>query len=170
HALNRKVGFFDIVHLHSVFLWPTWSAARAAVRSGVPYRVSPRGMLVKELIQRRSRFAKTVWIDLIERKTIEHAAAVHVTSELGGEELRRFRWKLPQVVTIANGVADPERATDGEVGEDVSIAARRQPLVLFLGRMSWKKGLDCLLEAFALTKIGHLAIAGTDEESLSPRL
>src|SRR4249920_2269941 len=29
-ALAKDIGNFDLVHLHSVFLWPTWAAARAA--------------------------------------------------------------------------------------------------------------------------------------------
>ena len=48
-ALSREVPSFDVVHLHSVFLWPIWAAARIAERSGVPYVVSPRGMLVREI-------------------------------------------------------------------------------------------------------------------------
>ncbi|MGB8739744.1 MAG: glycosyltransferase, partial [Xanthobacteraceae bacterium] len=53
-ALENEIGKYDIVHLHSVFLWPTWAAARAARKAGVPYVLSPRGMLVKDLISRRS--------------------------------------------------------------------------------------------------------------------
>ena len=45
-ALNLNIATFDIVHLHSVFLWPTSVAAQAARKAGVPYVLSPRGMLV----------------------------------------------------------------------------------------------------------------------------
>src|SRR5262245_14348096 len=68
--LRREIGKFDAVHLHSVFLWPTWAAARAARRAEIPYVLSPRGMLVKELIARRSWLAKSMWINLIERSNI----------------------------------------------------------------------------------------------------
>jgi sugar/nucleoside kinase (ribokinase family) len=61
-ALHHEIGKLDIVHLHSAFLWPTWAAARAARNAGVPYVLSPRGMLIKDLIARRSRFAKSAWI------------------------------------------------------------------------------------------------------------
>src|SRR5438270_11323384 len=56
--LRLTVGNFDVVHLHSVFLFPTWIGARAAARIGVPYVVSPRGMLVRDLIRRRSTATK----------------------------------------------------------------------------------------------------------------
>src|SRR5439155_8383998 len=60
--LEKRVRDFDVVHAHSVFLWPTAAAARAAHARGVPYVISPRGMLVNELIERKSRFAKRAWI------------------------------------------------------------------------------------------------------------
>jgi glycosyltransferase involved in cell wall biosynthesis len=39
-----------------------------------------------------------------------------------------------------------------------------------LGRISWKKRLDRLLGAFALTDVGSLAIIGPDDEKLVPTL
>ena len=94
-ALESEIGKFDAVHLHSVFLWPTWAAARAARKANVPYVLSPRGMLVRDLIGRRSRLAKSAWIQIIERSNLEQAAAVHLTSQLEAAELQRFGWRLP---------------------------------------------------------------------------
>src|SRR5262249_14487302 len=81
-ALKSDIGTFDVAHLHSVLLWPTWAAARAARKAGAPYILSPRGMLVRDLIGRRSWLAKSAWIQLIERSNIEQAAAVHLTSQV----------------------------------------------------------------------------------------
>jgi len=169
-AMRHEVGGFDLVHIHSVFLWPTWAAARLARQARVPYLISPRGMLVKQLIERRNRFAKTAWINLIEKSNLERAAAIHVTSELEGAELRRFKWQLPQVAMIPNGVEELEIAVGAEPSGDIKEIASHQPLVLFLGRISWKKGLDRLLNAFALTNLGKLAIVGTDDEGLTREL
>lgn len=169
-ALKREVGGFDLVHLHSVFLWPTWVAARLARKAQVPYLISPRGMLVKELIERRSRLAKAAWIKLIERSNVERASAIHVTSELEKTELMRFKWRLPPVAMIPNGVEELESAAGTEPSRDVIEITSSQPLVLFLGRISWKKGLDRLLHAFALTKLGQLAVVGTDDEDLVPQM
>src|SRR5262245_18790017 len=86
-VLAGETSSFDVVHLHSVFLWPTWAAARAASKAHVPYLISPHGMLVKDLIRRRSRYTKSAWIHLVEKFNLEHASALHVTSELELAEL-----------------------------------------------------------------------------------
>ena len=90
-TLRRSLSHFHVVHLHSVFLWPTTVGAAAARRIGLPYILSPRGMLVPELIQRKSRLIKKAWIELFERRNLARAAAVHVTSELEAANLSRTR-------------------------------------------------------------------------------
>src|SRR5262249_18805274 len=171
YAVRREISGFDLVHLHSVFLWPTWVAARSARRAHVPYLVSPRGMLIQEMIKRRNRFAKSAWINLIEKTNVEQASGIHVTSELEATELMRFNWQLPKVATIPNGVEAPESTRNATaLSTDVEALIDDQPLVLFLGRLSWKKGLDRLLKAFALTNFGKLVVAGADDEELVPWL
>src|SRR5262249_54084099 len=97
-ALRLNVASFAIVHLHSVFLWPTLVAAQAARRVGVPYILSPRGMLVRDLIRRKSSLAKRSWIALFERRNIEKAAAVHLTSEIEASELRSLGFRCARLV------------------------------------------------------------------------
>jgi glycosyltransferase involved in cell wall biosynthesis len=167
-ALHHSIGELDVVHLHSVFLWPTWAAARTARNAGVPYVLSPRGMLVKDLIARRSQLAKSAWIHLIERSNVEKAAALHLTSQLEGSEVERFGWRLPRLAVIPNAIDEPF-FQNGKIASDVEAITSQQPLVLFLGRLSWKKGLDRLLRAFARTP-GMLAIVGTDDENFAPQL
>src|SRR5262249_54552955 len=168
-ALHHAIGKIDIVHLHTVFLWPTWAAARVARSAGVSYVLSPRGMLVKDLIARRSRLAKSAWIYLIERSNVEQAASLHLTSELERTELECFGWRLPRLSIIPNAIDEPLSPT-GKIASDVEALTSEQPLVLFLGRLSWKKGLDRLLRAFAHTQTGILAVVGPDDENFAPKL
>jgi glycosyltransferase involved in cell wall biosynthesis len=168
-SLFREIAKFDVVHLHSVFLWPTWTAARAARKASIPYVLSPHGMLVKDLIVRRSWLAKSAWIRFIERSNVEHAAAVHLTSRVEAAELQCFGWRFPRLTIIPIGVDEPP-AGDGGIAADIKVISAQQPLVLFFGRLSWKKGLDRLLHAFKCTRGGTLAIAGTDDEGLSQQL
>ncbi len=168
-ALDVNIKTYDVVHLHTLYQWPTWTAACAARAHNVPYVLSPRGMLVKNLIRQRSYLAKSLWLALIERRNIEQAAAVHVTSALEDAELRRFGWSLPPLIMIPNGVDEPLTLPEA-VAPDVIAATSGGPIVLYLGRLSWKKGLDNLLLAFARKPTGILVIAGTDDEGLGPRL
>ena len=154
----RGVRDFDVVHLHSVFLWPTLAAARAARRAGVPYVVSPRGMLVPELIRRKSRFVKTAWLALFEKRTLLHASLVHFTShQEQSDALRVVEGSDPKGragVVIPNGVELPS-AAEGPRGDEL----------LFLGRINWKKGLDRLIEAMTMLPEARLVVAGNDEEN-----
>jgi glycosyltransferase involved in cell wall biosynthesis len=166
--LRESVGDFDIVHLHSVFLWPTWAAARAARRAGVPYVVTPHGMLIRDVIQRKSRWVKTAWINLIERSTLAHAAALHVTAELEGVEIRALRLPTPNGMTeVPNGVDWP---TTYLPLSQTPFAGLPRPYALFLSRISWKKGLDRLITAWQSVPDVPLVIAGNDDEGYRPEL
>jgi glycosyltransferase involved in cell wall biosynthesis len=165
-AALRRVAAFDLAHLHSVFLWPTAAAARAAVRAGVPYIVAPRGMLVAELLRQRGWLRKRLWIDLVERRTLAGAAALHATSQLEGAEAAQLGLALPPVHVVPNGVEQEpwDASREAELAAPVRAALGRRPLLLFLGRVSWKKGLDRLIRALALVPGATLAVAGNDEE------
>ena len=171
-ALGRKlrgsVAGFDVVHIHAVFLWPMWAAARVAARARVPYVVSPHGMLIRDVMRRKNRWVKKAWVTLIERRTLAGAGAVHVTAPLEGAEL------------AALGLAAPSAITEVPLGVD--LPAARLPLaetpigdlppryVLFLSRISWKKGLDRLIAAWQQIEEVPLVIAGNDDEGYRPKL
>src|SRR5262249_18341943 len=168
--LRREMPGTDLVHLHSVFLWPTWAAARRARKHRVPYLISPRGMLVKKLIEQRHRRLKTAWIGVVEQANLENAAAVHVTSAAEAAELQKFGFRLRRVAMVPNGVDAPAAASAGEPAADVEAVTREQPLILFFGRLSWVKGLDRLLQGFARSRARTLALIGTDYDHLAPPL
>jgi glycosyltransferase involved in cell wall biosynthesis len=167
--LGRSIGSFDAAHLHSIYLWPTRAAARAAESAGKPYVVSPRGMLVPELVRRHGALRKRLWIRFVERRTLAHASRLLVTTALEGEEARAFGFALPPIEVLANGL-DPGEGT--VAASPVALAARREgtPVFVYLGRLSWKKGLESLIEAVARVEGARLVLAGNDEEGLGERL
>lgn len=170
-ALSREIKSFDLMHLHSIYLWPTWAAARAARKNNVPYIVSPRGMLVKELIRRKSRFAKTAWIRLIEKKNLERAAALHMTSQIEADEAARFGFRLPPIFVISNGINMQQSGNYvADISPAITSVITMKPFILFLGRVNWEKGLDRLIPALPYVPDMHLVIAGNDEENYRPTL
>lgn len=159
-ALRVNTVGFDVVHTHSVFLWPTTAAARAARAHRVPYVLAPRGMLVADLIRRKSWLAKRAWMAAFERRNVVGAAAVHVTSELEARDIERLGLRYQRIIIVANGTEVPEpKAHDNVAGVD-----GKRRTILFLGRVNWKKGLDRLIPAMVHLPEAELVIAGDDHE------
>jgi glycosyltransferase involved in cell wall biosynthesis len=167
---TAMVGSFDAVHLHSVFLFPTWAGARAAGRAGVPYVLSPRGMLVGELIKRRSAAIKRVWIRLIERSNLTHAARIHVTSQQERRALADLGLALAPTTVIPNGVDAPVSFSPAVVSADVRRLVAEGFDILSFGRINWKKGLDRLIQSVAKMERVRVLIAGHDEDGLAGKL
>lgn len=163
-TLGRRVDallpIVDILHLHSVFLWPTLRAARAARARGVPYVLSPRGMLVPELIAARGRLRKQAWIALFERSNLRGAAMIHATSRVEHDDLLRMDLgQLPPVSVIPNGV---------DISDDPGLP--RDGSFIFVGRLSWKKRIDWIVRALVQVRGATLDVLGPDTESVRTQL
>jgi glycosyltransferase involved in cell wall biosynthesis len=166
-ALKGAARDFDVMHLHSVFQWPIYAAARVAASAGLPYLLAPRGMLGEAVIRGKSRFVKSAWIRLIEQRTLSEAAGLHVTTDLEAREIRALDLRLPEIFCVPNSVSWPTTHTPLDDGPLSAIA---KPYVLFLSRIDWKKGLDRLIEAWRWVPELTLVIAGNDEEGYWKRL
>jgi glycosyltransferase involved in cell wall biosynthesis len=127
-------------------------------------------MLVNGLIQRKSWLAKRAWIALFERENIDKAAAIHVTSEIESRELRELGFRHSRIAVIPNGVDAPQNDLSYNSRGSALNSSQLRPVVLFLGRVNWKKGLDRLIPALAHIPEADLVIAGNDEENYQSTL
>jgi glycosyltransferase involved in cell wall biosynthesis len=163
-AVDAEIDRYDVVHVHGLWHWPGWYAAAAARRAGIPYVISPRGMLEPEALAMH-RLRKAAAYHVIERRNLEAAALLHATSprEAATLEARRFG---PRVFLASNGV-DPDAVTCA----DPAPALRRLGFdpagrfVLYLGRIHPIKRLDLLAAAAGLLRARDvtIVIAGPDE-------
>jgi glycosyltransferase involved in cell wall biosynthesis len=160
----------DAVHVNGMFLWPGPHVSRATRRAGKALVISPRGMLMPEMVAGKSRRIKQAWIGLQERSNLAAATAIHVTSESEAEGLRTMRLDLAPVVTIGNGVDGPERqpgqaeidAIWGKVPEGRRVAV--------LARLDWTKGIDMAIAAVRAHPDAVTLIAGHDQIGLRAEL
>ena len=163
-ALRQESRRFDLLHLHSLWLYPTLAAASAGRRLKIPYLLSPCGALDPYSLSVR-RALKRLYLLAAERRNLQGASAVHFTSEM---ELRRadtFGVHFREAVI-------PRSLELGQI-PDVPPARRSEwdgrKILLFLGRLHPKKRLDLATAAFAdLCKQRndvHFVIAGPDEGS-----
>lgn len=169
-AVDAEIGIFDAVHVNGMFLWPGPRIARAAIRAGKPLIVSPRGMLAPELVAGKSALAKRLWIELLERRCLVGARAIHVTSESEAEGVCRLGLDLAPLAVIGNGVERPVRLPDSEAIRAVWGEVPRNRRVAFLARLDWTKGLDLAIRAVRALPRAVLLIAGHDQTGLRGRL
>lgn len=174
NALSRNVAGFDIVHINSLYLFPSTIAAYYARRHGKPYIIRPHGTL-DPYIFARHRKRKYLYEILFERRNLRHAAAVHFTSleemQLAGSSGLPFRGV---VVPLGARLPDHNLANAREKLARWYPQTRDKHLVLYLGRLNFKKGLDLLAKAFGEVcrnrHDAHLLIAGPDNEGYRPQV
>jgi glycosyltransferase involved in cell wall biosynthesis len=98
------------------------------------------------------------------------AAAIHVTSALEAKELLALGLKPRRMFEVPNGFDFPSAGGEPSSGQLEEDEALPKEYVLFLGRISWKKGLDRLVAALASAPGVTLVIAGNDDEDYWPGL
>jgi len=149
HRLHSLIADVDVVHLHALYLFHDWAASRYSRRFGKPYILMPHGAL-DPFIYRRHRWRKFVIECAFQNETSRRAAGLHYTTV---EE-----WKLARA-RVSNC-----RGCILSIGVDLDEVAQLPPpqalrarypmigdrkVVLFLGRLSYKKGIDIVIRSFA---------------------
>ncbi|HYM15528.1 MAG TPA: glycosyltransferase [Dehalococcoidia bacterium] len=173
-ALREHAGAYDVVHIHSLFLFPQFAAGRAARQAGVPYVVSPRGALDPHL-RRRGRAVKRISDLLWQSAMLNGAAGLHLTSDEEARLLADLAPRVPRAV-VPNGIrwTDFQDLPDGRDFRARRLGGHAGPIVMYLGRISHKKGLDLLIRSFTSVRQSvpgaRLAIVGPDDEGLTPAL
>jgi len=159
---SRRLAEFDVVHIHGLYDLLGVVVARFCRRRGIPYVVEPLGAFQPRV---RSVRKKRLYHWAAGRRLLQGAARIVATSEHERMELLGAGIPADKLVLRRNGLdlsefEDlPER---GAFRDRLDIGDG--PLVLFLGRISFVKGLDLLVEAFAgVGESASLAIVGPDD-------
>ena len=156
----------DVIHLNG--LWsPMLAAAAAASRHfRIPYIVTPHGMLEPWSLSVRP-LRKRLALLAFQKRVLQHASAIHVTSELEAKHLRDLALTPAPIVLIPNAVDAPTTGADRSWAE--GLTPRK---LLFMSRLHPKKGLDLLLKAWHEVQPDgwRLVIAGTGDPAYETTL
>ena len=147
-ALNENIKNFDLVHVHSLYLFTTLAAGFFAKRHDVPLILRPHGTL-DPFIYPRHRGRKRVVEWLYQNRLFRRAAAVHYTTAEERDLAAPYTFDRPGfVIPLGLNMEDyrplPPRGTFRARYPDT----RDKQILLFLSRINFKKGLDVLAEAF----------------------
>lgn len=160
--LNRHAADFDLGHLHGCHHLPGALAARALFRAGKPYALQPNGTAPR--IERR-RFTKALFDLTLGRGVLERAARVVAVSGAEAATLAAMGVSGDRLSTIPNPIDAGEFRTAPRRGVfRRRVGIESEPLVVFLGRITPRKRVDLLVEAFARLDCpgALLVVAGND--------
>lgn len=167
-ALRRDIPAYHLVHIHSLYRFSTVAAAHYSQAHGVPYIMLPHGTL-DPFIFRRHALRKRLYESVFDRRYLEQAAAVHFTAEDELELAKTTGFNLNgAVVPLGVTIEKVDREEAGKEFYSRWPETRGKRVILFLGRVTFKKGLDILARAFGTIRRRrddvHLFIAGPDDE------
>lgn len=160
--LDAHLAQFDVVHVHGCHHWLGAQVACRAGRAGGPrYVLSPHG--TAPLLERRV-FAKRLFDLSVGRHVLPRAEVVLAVSQAERRQLERLGVSPARVRVLSCPV--------GPIAvEDAAVARFRErfglgeaKVVLFVAKLTPRKGADTLLRAFALCSRPEerLVIAGND--------
>ncbi len=168
--LSQHAGDYDFIFLHDFFTQFTADGARICASAGVPYSVTPHGVLNPTRVEAK-RWIKQFFLAR-KRHILKHA---HFAVALTREEELVLQGHIDhkRIERIPNGV-DLQEFVGTEVFRGRfrnRFGLENHPLVLYVGRIHRIKGIDILVRAFSkvLQKIpgARLAIVGPDDGHLS---
>ena len=167
--IRENVNCAEIVVIHTLWHGLGYHARCACNKSGKPYLVMPHGMLDPYSLGVK-KIKKAIYMALIEKNTLFKAKRIIYTTEEEEKLATSSVSGLPEGQIVPLGSEKPPRK---KISSLQSIFIKKFPQVegrnslLFLSRIHHKKGLDRLLDAFALVFRSNpsllLVIAGDGE-------
>ncbi|MCB1876684.1 MAG: glycosyltransferase [Chromatiales bacterium] len=147
-----------LVHNFQLWMYSSWLCQRWGQRNRSPYIVSPNGMLDAWALA-RSPWRKRLALHLYEARHLAGTACFHALTQAELRSIRALGLRNP-VAVIPSGV-EPAMDEPGPPPWSGQIPAGA-PVLLYLGRLHPKKGLNELISAWRQVNAGdwHLVVAG----------
>jgi glycosyltransferase involved in cell wall biosynthesis len=146
--LNKNMQWSDVVHIHTVWEYPTLIATRVAKKMNKPFLLRPCGML-DAWSMTQSAFKKKIYLALHSKDIFSDGCTMHFTTE--AEKNKSVYPQSLDSVVIENGIAE-NAFSEGNCAEaflECYPELKGKDIVLFLGRVHPKKQPDIAVKAFS---------------------
>jgi glycosyltransferase involved in cell wall biosynthesis len=150
-ALTAAAQTSDLMHLHTLWTYPTFVAARICRKLRVPFVVMPHGMIDPHSLERK-RLKKWLYGHFIEWPNIRAARSMIYTHPEEQRLAETAVKRLPVGSIVPLGADEPptqSRESQAEAFFQTHPHLKGKDVILFLGRLHPKKGLDLLIPAFS---------------------
>ena len=130
---------FELIQIQSMWEWPYHKVMAEARKQGIPYIITPRGMLEPWSLSQKKWKKKLAWW-LYQRNDVQKSACVFTTAKMEAVHIRNLGITTCKAI-IPNGIETDGYPCKSSVGH-----VKKQ--VLFLSRIHVKKGIELLFEAW----------------------
>lgn len=172
-SLPTYIQVADIVHLHMLWEYPTWKAARLCLQLKKPYIIRPCGMLDRWSL-RQSSFKKSLYLKIMLNGIFARASGFHFTS-LGEKNHSPQFGEVDKSFVVPLGVLEllPKNIEKNILFAEYPHVIEKR-LILFLSRIHYKKRPEIAIKAFAKMQEGIsdvlLVMAGPCDEKYLQKL
>jgi glycosyltransferase involved in cell wall biosynthesis len=148
-AIKKAIADFDLIHIHEIWHHPEYICHKYAKQFKKPYLITVHGVLDSFCLNYKAG-KKKIYSALIQKKILREAAALHAVAE---EEVKYIAEYVDNknIFYVPNGlnVTDFENLPDKSELGNLYSQLKNKKVILFLGRIHPKKGLDILARAFS---------------------
>lgn len=130
---------FELIQIQSMWEWPYHKVMAEARKQGIPYIITPRGMLEPWSLSQKKWKKKLAWW-LYQRNDVQKSACVFTTAKMEADHVVELGITTCKAI-IPNGIETDGYPCKSSVGH-----VKKQ--VLFLSRIHVKKGIELLFEAW----------------------
>jgi glycosyltransferase involved in cell wall biosynthesis len=145
--LFQNIARYDAIHVHAIFSYTSTIAMFIARLRRVPYLITPHGLLCEWSLQQSTQ-KKQAYLKLIERSNLDCARSIHLTCQQEQDDVLALNFKSPTFVLPLALTEIPVQIPDAAnlLRHSLNCPAD-EPIILFLSRLHYKKGLDYLIPA-----------------------
>lgn len=160
----KELKSFDIIHIHEHRTFLAAVIYLLATRYNIPYIVQPHGSAPRMI----KAWQKRLFDILVGNRIIYNAKRIIASSKIESQYYKKVYPKLNEkiIVRLPNPVNIPKTPPEGSFRKKWGL--KDDQIVLYLGRIHERKGLDLLVRAFNQIKDDKLklVIAGPDDHHL----
>ncbi|WP_181858190.1 glycosyltransferase [Polaribacter sp. WD7] len=148
-SLKDSIGI-DIVHIHGVWMYPQFIAAKFCIKNKIPFLLSCHGMYEPWLWD-KGKIKKKIYFDYLIKNKFNKASYIHAITPQEKENLTTLfpSNNIVEIPNLINNITISKKNKNSD---------HKEKYILYLGRLDEKKGIDLLLNAYSRLKNNNISI------------